>query len=214
MVLREVIETYGYLGVLLGTFLEGDIALVLGGLCARCTDLRLGGVILAAFTGAIIGDQVFYNLGRHKGLQLLNRFPRLKLRTDRVFHHLRRHGSVIAFAFRFVYGFRILTPLLIGASGVSRGRFTLLNCFGALSWSTALGCLGYVVGEALVVILEDLKADMKRSLPAILLGLLVLVGLIRLVVWFVRRRRAQIALAEKNRLNLPLVIDELDYPNS
>ena len=107
MTLKEGIETYGYLGVLIGTFLEGDIALVLGGLCARCTDLRLVGVILAAFTGAIIGDQVFYNLGRHKGLQLLNHFPRLKLRTDRVFHHLRRHGSVIAFAFRLGWSFWI-----------------------------------------------------------------------------------------------------------
>ena len=196
MTLKEGIETYGYLGVLVGTFLEGDIALVLGGLCARCTDLRLVGVILAAFTGAIIGDQVFYNLGRIKGLQLLNCFPRLKLRTDRVFHHLRRHGSIIAFAFRFVYGFRILTPLLIGASGVGRGRFTLLNCLGALSWATTIGCIGYVMGEALVVIMEKMKADIKHLLPFILAGLLVLVAIIRLIVWQIRRRRAQIALGE------------------
>ena len=197
MTLKEGIETYTYLGVLIGTFLEGDIALLLGGICARCTNVHLFGVILAAFTGAIIGDQVFYNLGRHKGLQFLNCFPRLKLRTERVFHHLRRHGSIIAFAFRFVYGFRILTPLLIGASGVGRGRFTLLNGLGALSWATVLGCLGYVVGEALIVIMENLKADIKHLLPFILAGLLVLVAIIRLIVWRVRRRRARIALAEE-----------------
>ena len=195
MTIKEGIETYGYLGVLLGTFLEGDIALVLGGLCARCTDhLRLVGVILAAFTGAIIGDQVFYNLGRHKGLKLLNRFPRLKLRTERVFHHLRRHGSIIAFAFRFVYGFRILTPLLIGASGVGRGRFTMLNCLGALSWATAIGCLGYVVGEVLVVIMANLQTDLKHHLPYILGTVLLLFAIIRLIVWRVRRYRAQVAL--------------------
>ena len=199
MNIKEGIETYGYLGVLIGTFLEGDIALILGGLCAQCTDLRLIGVILAAFTGAIIGDQTCYNLGRHQGLQLLNRFPRLKLRTERVFYHMRRHGSVIAFAFRFVYGFRILTPLMIGASGVGRGRFTLLNCLGALSWATALGCLGYMMGEALVAILVNLKADLKHLLPFILLGLLVLVGVIRLIVWQVRRRRARCALAAATR---------------
>jgi len=197
MNIKEGIETYGYLGVLIGTFLEGDIALILGGICAQCTDLRLYGVILAAFTGAIIGDQTCYNLGRHHGLQLLNRFPRLKLRTDRVFYHMRRHGSVIAFAFRFVYGFRILTPLMIGASGVGRGRFTLLNCLGALSWATALGCLGYMMGEALVAILVNLKADLKHLLPFILLGLLVLVGIIRLIVWQVRRRRARRALEKE-----------------
>ncbi|MFZ4396410.1 MAG: DedA family protein [Kiritimatiellia bacterium] len=195
MTLKEGIEAYGYLGVLLGTFLEGDIALILGGLCARCTDLKLYGVILAAFTGAIIGDQVFYNLGRHQGLQILNRFPRLKVRTERVFHHMRRHGSIIAFAFRFFYGFRILTPLLIGASGVSRGRFTLLNCLGALAWATLFGSIGYGMGEAIVVIVEHVKEDLHHWLPCILGGLLVLVGIIRLIVWRVRRRRAQRALA-------------------
>jgi len=193
MTLRDGIETYGYLGVLVGTFLEGDIALIVGGLCARCTDLRLYGVILAAFTGAIIGDQVCFNLGRHKGLQLLNRFPRLKQRAEKVFHHLRRHGSVVAFAFRFLYGFRILTPLLIGASGIGHGRFTLLNCFGALSWATLLGCLGYGMGEALVEIMTNLKADMRHMLPSILLGLLIVVGVIRLIVLLVRRHHARTA---------------------
>lgn len=197
MTIKEGIETYGYLGVLVGTFLEGDIALLLGGLCAKCTDLRLVGVILAAFTGAIIGDQVFYALGRHKGLKLLNRFPRLKLRTERVLHHMRRHGSIIAFAFRFVYGFRILTPLLIGASGIGHGRFTLLNCLGALSWATIMASLGYAMGEALLLIMEHVKADLKHQLPYILLGLLALAGVIRLIVWRVRRRRAQIALGER-----------------
>ncbi|MEI8242853.1 MAG: DedA family protein [bacterium] len=199
MTLKEVIETYGYLGVLLGTFLEGDIALILGGLCARCTELHLYGVILAAFVGAIIGDQVFYNLGRHRGLQLLNRFPRLKLRTERVFHHMRRHGSVIAFAFRFFYGFRILTPLMIGASGVGRGRFTLLNCLGALCWASLLGILGYAMGEAIVVIVDNLKEDFWLWLPYVLGGLLALVGIIRLIVWRIRRRRAQAALAHPAR---------------
>lgn len=188
-VVKEAIMTYGYWAVLLGTFLEGDIALILGGVCAHEEYLRLPGVIVAAFAGAIIGDQVFYNLGRHKGLQILSRFPRLKLRTERVFHHLRRHGSLIAFAFRFFYGFRILTPLMIGASGVGRGRFTLLNCLGAISWATVLGCLGWTVGEALAVLLENLQKDLKHVLPFVLIGLLVLVGVIRLIVWRVRRRR-------------------------
>ena len=195
MTLKDGIETYGYLGVLIGTFLEGDIALVLGGVCARCTDLNLFGVVVAAFTGAIIGDQFFYNLGRHKGLQLLNRFPRLKLRTERIFHHMRRHGTIIAFAFRFFYGFRILTPLMIGASGVGRGRFTLLNCLGALSWAMVLGSVGYyLVGEGMELLLENLNKDLKHSLPYVLLGLLVVVAIVRLIVWFVRRRRVRIAL--------------------
>ncbi len=112
-----------------------------------------------------------------------------------MFYHLRRHGSFITFAFRFVYGFRILTPLLLGASGVGWGRFTLLNCLGALTWATLVGCLGYGMGEALVLLLERVKADLRHGLPYILAGLLLVVALVRLVVWYVRRRRAQRMLA-------------------
>ena len=185
MTLQHLVENYGYWGVLIGTFLEGDIALLLGGLFARLHYLKLWGVILAAIIGAMLGDQLFYYLGRHKGLQLLNRWPKAKARTERVFHHLRRHGTLIVLAYRFVYGFRIVTPLMIGASGVRRGKFTLLNALGALAWAVVIGCLGYVVGEALTAILQDVK---RYEIP-VLLGVLVLVGIAHLIVNDYRRRR-------------------------
>jgi membrane protein DedA with SNARE-associated domain len=192
---KEAVETYGYLAVAIGTLMEGDIALLLGGICTRCTELKLHGVILAAFCGAILGDQFFFFLGRLKGVQVLNRFPRLKLRAERVFSHLHRHGFLISFAFRFVYGFRILAPLLLGASRMGRTRFALLNCLGALIWATLIACLGRLMGEALVLLMKELKTEILHWLPEILGGLLVLVGLIRLIVWQVRRRRAQRILA-------------------
>jgi membrane protein DedA with SNARE-associated domain len=200
---KEAVETYGYLAVMVGTLMEGDIALLLGGLCTRCTELKLHGVILAAFCGAILGDQFFFFLGRLKGVQVLNRFPRLKLRAERVFRHLHRHGFLISFAFRFVYGFRILAPLLLGASRMGRTRFALLNCLGALIWATLIACLGSLMGEALILLLKELEEEILHWLPEILGGLLVLVGLIRLIVWYVRRRRAQRILAAGPVNDLP-----------
>jgi membrane protein DedA with SNARE-associated domain len=188
---KEAVETYGYLAVLIGTLMEGDVALLLGGLCTRCTELKLYGVILAAFTGALMGDQFFFYLGRFKGVQVLNRFPRLKVRAERVFTHLHRHGFLVSFAFRFVYGFRILAPLLLGASRMGRTRFTLLNCLGALFWAVLVACLGSLMGEALILLLKQLETEIRHWLPAILGGLLLLGGIIRLIVWYVRRRRAQ-----------------------
>ena len=152
MSLESLVADYGYAGVLIGTFLEGDIALVLGGLFAHWEYLKLPGVIVAALIGALVGDQFFFHLGRAKGLQVLNRFPFMKPRAERVFSKMRQHGTLIAFAFRFCYGFRIITPLLIGASGVRRGRFLLLNSLGALTWATVVASLGYMLGEALTAL--------------------------------------------------------------
>jgi membrane protein DedA with SNARE-associated domain len=185
MSLEHLVANYGYWGVLIGTFLEGDIALLLGGLFARLGYLKLSGVILAAILGAMLGDQFFYYLGRHKGLQLLNRFPKTKAKTERVFHHLRTHGTLIVLAYRFVYGFRIITPLMIGASGVKRGKFALLNATGAIAWALAIGCLGYVLGEAVVAILQDVK----HYEGPVLIGVLTLVALAHLIVWYIRKRR-------------------------
>ena len=64
MTLESAIHSYGYWAILVGTFLEGETVLVLGGLAAFQGFLSLPGVILAAFVGSMCGDQLFFFLGR------------------------------------------------------------------------------------------------------------------------------------------------------
>ena len=54
MTLESIVDTYGYLAVLLGTFLEGETILVLGGFAAHRGYLALPWVIVAAFFIAIM----------------------------------------------------------------------------------------------------------------------------------------------------------------
>ena len=63
MTIEYLIQTYGYVAILVGTFLEGETVLVLGGLAAHQGYLQLPGVMLAAFAGTLIGDQLFFFLG-------------------------------------------------------------------------------------------------------------------------------------------------------
>jgi len=189
MTTHDLISTYGYAGVLIGTFLEGDIALILGGIFARLGDLEWSGVVLASFIGAYTSDQFFYYVGRHKGMQIFNRRPKLRERTERVFRHLRKNEMLVAIAFRFVYGFRIITPLLIGASGVRRGRFALLNGFGVLLWATLVSTIGYLMGEAIMRIKSLLFQEVKHYRLPILIGALLIVGITHLVMWRLRKRR-------------------------
>ena len=59
MELQNIIESYGYAAILIGTFLEGETILVPAGLAAHQGYLVLTGVILAAFLGSLCGDQLF-----------------------------------------------------------------------------------------------------------------------------------------------------------
>ena len=67
MTIESFIETYGYAAILIGTFLEGETILVLGGFAAHRGYLSLPWVIVAAFAGTLSGEwhngegQVFLN---------------------------------------------------------------------------------------------------------------------------------------------------------
>jgi len=64
MPLDRLIDTYGYWAILVGTLLEGETILLLGGFAAYQGYLALPWVILAAFIGAFCGDQLFFR-GMH-----------------------------------------------------------------------------------------------------------------------------------------------------
>ena len=176
--LEHFIATYGYAAIALGTFLEGETILVIRGFLAHRGYLGLPGVMAAAFVGTFAGDQLFFFLGRRGGLNALEKRPLWKARSVRVFQLLREHQLAIILGFRFVYGFRTVTPFLIGASGVPVLRFLPLNAAGGAIWALVIGGLGYLVGQTLEVLLGELK----RFEIAILLGM----ALVGTALWFVR----------------------------
>lgn len=153
----DFVGTYGYWAVLLGTFLEGETVLVLAGFAAHRGYLHLDAVVAAAFVGTLCGDQLFFWLGRRRGQATLSRHPGWGRRLGRTLALLERHPVAVILGFRFLYGLRTVTPFAIGLSGVSAGRFAVLNAAGAGVWSVAVGLAGYGFGEALQAVLADAK---------------------------------------------------------
>jgi len=137
--LESLIETYGYLTVLIGTFLEGETILVLGGFAAHRGYLGLHWVILAAFIGSLCGDQLFFYLGRRHSQTILAKLHSWKARIDRAQRLLDRFRTPLILAFRFLYGLRTVAPFVIGMSPVPTGQFIFLNAAGALVWAVAVG---------------------------------------------------------------------------
>ena len=184
MQLEQLIATYGYVGVLVGTFFEGETVLVLGGFLAHRGYLHLPGVIAAAFLGTLAGDQLFYYLGRSKGPAVLAARPSWKPKVDQLHGLLRDHRLPVILGFRFLYGLRTVTPFLIGTSGVSPGQFAVLNGVGAAAWSVVVGCLGYSVGLAFELFLTEIK-----RYEMLILGAIVVVGSAAWLVHFIRERK-------------------------
>ena len=183
--LESLLTHYGYPIVLIGTFLEGETIMVLGGLAAHLGYLSLDGVLISGFCGTLLGDQLYFLLGRRHGKSLLARRPALQARTERVFRILERHQNLLITGFRFLYGLRSVTPFAIGMSNISYMRFTVLNLIGAAIWATSVGLAGYYFGRAVETIVGDIKHYE--------LELMVAVIVVATLVWlahFHRRRRA------------------------
>lgn len=175
MSLEQLIQDYGYLAVLIGTFLEGETILVLGGLAAHLGFLQLEWVIVSAFIGSFSGDQLYFYVGRFYGPRILAKRLSWQASADKVYRHLHRHKNFLILTFRFYYGLRNVTPFAIGASQVSPLRFFALNMIGAIVWAIMLGILGFAFGEAFRLFLDDFH---RRGLY--LLGAVVVIGVL---VW-------------------------------
>ena len=155
----QLIMTYGYWAIFvvvalesMGTPLPGETALVLAAAYAGTTgelDIRL--ILLAAFGGAVLGDNLGYLLGRTLGLPLLLKHgaafgldtPRLKLGR----YLFDRHGGWIVFLGRFVAILRALAALLAGVNRMAWPRFLLCNAAGGAVWSLGFGLAAYELGD-------------------------------------------------------------------
>jgi membrane protein DedA with SNARE-associated domain len=153
----SLIQTYGYWAILLGTMLEGETVLLLGGVVAHRGYLELYRVILVAFVGAVIGDQFWFYIGRTRGTAWLASRPKWQATMTRWQDVLSRHQTACTLLFRFLYGFRTVAPLALAMSGMSATRFAILNTVGAVLWALAIAYLGFALGDAAARLLGDVE---------------------------------------------------------
>lgn len=177
MSLPQLLTDYGYLAVFVGSLLEGETILVLAGFAAHRGYLSLPWIVALAFCGGAMGDQIYFFLGRRYGEALLRRFPRLVSPAQRVNRLLLRFHEGLIISVRFMYGLRILGPILIGMSDVPAWRFVLFNAIGAAIWAVSITALGFVFGHALQLLLAD--AEQYEAVALLLIvGIALLVGFV------------------------------------
>lgn len=153
MNLAALIGTYGYWAVALGCLLEGETVLLLAGFAAHRDYLQWPLVIVVAALAGFAGDMIFFLLGRRHAPWVFARLPRLKSQRARVRLWMRRYGAWAVLLVRFLYGFRIAGPVLIGTSGMRWQRFALFNAIGAVLWATLLTALGWFFGQTAELVL-------------------------------------------------------------
>ncbi len=144
--------------LLVGFFLPGETAAVIGGVLAGAGSVNLEVMMTVVVLSAIIGDSVGYVVGRTAGPWLLERRPlRGSTAVARTTSLVAHRGESAVFIGRFVTFARAVVPGLAGMSGLRYRTFLTFNVLGGLLWGVGYTVLGYVVGRSFARIVSDLS---------------------------------------------------------
>ena len=186
MDLPALIDSYGYLTVFIGAFLEGETILALAGLAAHRGYLDFYTVVVVAMIAGFAGDQFYFFLGRTRGQKILEKFPHAHERANRFDGMLSRWHAPLIIGIRFMYGFRIVGPILLGMGRVPAWKFMAYNFVGAALWAPLVASIGYLFGGMLEAVLHDLKRYELWAFAA-----LALAGVIALVILRIREKKLE-----------------------
>ncbi len=149
LTLSSLVSRYGIFGVALGAGLEGEAAVVTGGILASHSLFNPFAAAFAAWAGSLIADQIFFVLGRSQRNGRFVTNVSKKAVFTRALTFIDRYPVAFCFTFRFVYGFRVAGPVAIGVSHVPARQFFGLNCASAALWAAIFTTLGYRFGPRL-----------------------------------------------------------------
>lgn len=173
------VAAFGPFAIALGAAVEGQTAVVAGGVMAREHILSPAVVVLAAALGSGIIDYLLFVLGRSFRHTSWVRKTAAKPAFGKALALIERHPSGFILSFRFLYGLRAAGPVAVGVSSVSTRRFAILNAIAAGVWAGAFVALGYAFGPAVMAVLDRIFA---HAAP-VAAGVAVVAVVVGVAVW-------------------------------
>ena len=135
----------------LGLPLPGESLLVIAAVLAGRGDLSFPGLLVAAWAGSVLGDNIGYLIGRMLGRRLVLRYgAKIGLTAERL-HRVEavfaRYGPVtVAFA-RFFAVLRQLNGVVAGTVQMDWERFMAFNALGGALWVLAWTMAGFYLSR-------------------------------------------------------------------
>ncbi|MDR3285077.1 MAG: DedA family protein [Holosporales bacterium] len=143
----------GYTIVFLGAMIEGETIILAASALAAIGYLSIAKVAAIAFLSTLFIDQILFFLGRRMylkpGAPLSERFPKLYKRSKKAVILLKKYDIGFILMFRFIYGIRAISPIVIALCGSKPSRFVPLNFVSAVIWTIVSCSAGYWLGDFL-----------------------------------------------------------------
>lgn len=163
-----LIAHYGLIAILVGAALEGETVAMIAGMSAHRGLFALPAAWGAVLAGTLIADQGLFYAGRLFRDRSWVRKMRATERFGKAQALFERHPQSFVLLFRFLYGLRTVSPLLVGTTGFPPLRFAILNLVAAILWSSLFVGLGFVFGLGIERMFDRMPA-FEQWLPYLLI---------------------------------------------
>ena len=136
-----------------GLPLPAEPVLVAAGALAAAGRISLVTALMVSLVASLLGDSLWYMLGRRHGKRVLAFLCRISIEPDHCVRSTQdgftRHGAWLLVVAKFVPGLSTVAPPLAGVVKISVPRFLLLDSAGILALSLILMGAGYWIGGPL-----------------------------------------------------------------
>jgi len=146
--LTPFISQYGLLVIFFGMMVEGTTMIIATGILCYLGIIELKYTLPTAYIGALIGDQLWYYIGRNYATITVEKFPKFKNKIKNLELSVNKKGKLLSFSGRFVYGGAIVFPLALGFYRYSYKKFLLFDTLGLFVWTLLGVMLGYLLGTS------------------------------------------------------------------
>jgi membrane protein DedA with SNARE-associated domain len=155
--LEGFVQNYGVLAVTviltleaLGFPVPGESLLIFSALMASRHELSLPALLVSAWAGSVMGDNIGYFIGRKVGRAAITRYGAkvglTPARFDKIEGVFARYGAVTVIFARFVNVLRQLNGVVAGTLGMHWLKFLAYNAIGAALWVSFWVLVPYYLG--------------------------------------------------------------------
>ena len=166
-----------YIGIFTGVLLEGELVMLSSVIAAHHHYLNIWVVLAMGISATLFQDLLYFNLGRHQGKKWLNRKPAWQRKFEIVDKRVKKYPVLIFLIYRFAWGFRAITPFVIGTGHVRSGTFYMFSVGTTLLWAAVYGSIGYMFGE-----LIQSKLSHIEHIEKYVIGILAILALILILI--------------------------------
>ncbi|HEX3376082.1 MAG TPA: VTT domain-containing protein [Candidatus Acidoferrales bacterium] len=188
------VARHGYLLIFVWVFAEqaglpipsGPLLLAAGAI-SGAHDLNLGTTIGVAVLASLASDSMWYEIGRRKGVRVLQFLCRISLEPDSCVRRTQvsftRNGPSVLLGVKFIPGLGAMAAPLSGIIRMGWRKFLVYDALGAMAWAGAYAITGYAFSGQL----EDVAE--KASYLGKWLFVLVVAGFAGYILWKYYKRR-------------------------